>query len=303
MPQYISLAEMSKREGFGAAAIAEELNKQSAFMGLLPFEVVPGGVKKYGVRAALPNIGFRGVNDTITQSVSVVNPYEESTVIAESNPWIDKAAINGSPAEAMAVEAIAHVEKLRQVWTTSAFYGDKETDPEGMDGLNVRYLYNSGNGQVVSASGTGTDLMSIWVVEFGPNKVQGFISSPDDFLDAQLLPGLHEHPTKGTMGYKAHVWMRAGLAVCDARAAAQIANIETSGSSNILTLPQLHDAVSRVGNPTAIFANRTGILQIQALFDSKVTFGTDEFGRRFMDFGGLPIYREDNLVITEAAKS
>lgn len=306
MPPHITLAEQAKRENFAAAGVAEELNKRSALMGLMPFEVIPGGVKKYGVRAALPTMAFRGANTSVSASVSVVNPYEESMAILERNPWIDKAVVNGDPVDAMTVELAAVAESAKQSWTTGAFYGDKETDPNGLDGLNNRLLYNSGAGQVISASGTGTDLTSIWCMSFGIGRVQGFVASPDDMLDLQMLPGLHPDPTgtyTGIMGYMAHVWLRAGIAVCDANAISQVANIESAGSSNILTLAQMHDLVARCDQPTAIFANRTGILQIQALFDSKVTYGSDEFGRRFIDFGGIPVYREDALVITESAKS
>jgi len=179
---YFTLAEAAKRKDLAGAAIAEELNRRSALLGLMPIEIIPGGVKKYGVRGALPNIGLRGANETLTQTYSVVQPYEEGTMIAESNPWMDKAVVYGDPAGAMAVEAIAHVEKIRQVLTTALFYGDPEADYNSVTGLNNRLLYNSGNGQVVSASGTGSDLMSIWVLSLGENRVQGFAVSPEDML-------------------------------------------------------------------------------------------------------------------------
>lgn len=299
---YFTLAEAAKRRDLAGAPIAEELNRRSALLGLMLIEIIPGGVKKYGVRAALPNIGFRGANEAITQTYSVINPYEETTMIAESNPWLDKAVVYGSPEEALAVEALAHVEKIRQIASTAIFYGDKEADYNSIDGLNNRLLYNSGNGQVVSASGTGSDLMSIWVLSLGEGRVQGFAQSPEDMLQVQYL-GMQKHPTLGVMGYQGHVFLRMGLALCAADAAAQVANIESAGSSNILTQELLNDAIERVANPTAIFANRQGMLQIQKLFEGKVTFGADQFGRRFTDYGGLPVYREDSLVITESAKS
>lgn len=299
--QFITLAEMAKREGF-SAPIAEELNKKSAFLGLLPWEVVPGGVKKYGVRAALPGIGFRGANETIYRKVSVVNPYEESMIVAENNPWVDKAVITGDPAGAVAMETLASIEKIRQIVTTSFIYGDKETDPKGVDGLSTRLLLGTGAGQVVNASGSGTDTMSIWVLRLAPGGVQGFCASTQDLLQARYLGEMMD-PETHTMGYGAHVFFRGGLAVCDANAAAQVANIESSGSSNILTMELIHDAIMRVNDPTAIFANRTAILQIQKLFEGKAVFANDNFGRRFLDFGGIPVYREDNLTITETAKT
>jgi len=300
MPTYITLAEMAKREKAGSA-IAEQLNRISPLMSMLPFEVVPGGIKEYGVREALPNIAFRGANETLTASVSVINPYAESCAIAESNPWIDRAVVTGNPAEALALEMLAHVEKIKQLWTDSFFYGDREVTPKGLDGVNTRVL---GTGsQFVSGGGNGSDTMSCWIFSFGPNRVQGIVPDNQDYLDAQMLPGLVKHETLKVMGYQGHVYFRAGIAVCDPRAIAQYGNLEYT-TSNMFSLDGFEEALSLVSQPSAVFMPRKCWLRFQSQARSAVSaLMRNELGQWFADYGGLPIFIEEALTITETVKA
>jgi len=298
MPEFITLAEMAKREEVGF--IAEQLNKLSPIMQFLPFERCPGGVKKYAVREALPTIGFRGINDTITPSVSVVNPYQEGCAVLENNPWIDRAAITGNPAAAMADELMASAEVIKQTFCDAFFYGDRGVNPKAFDGLNTRIL--SSGGQFVSAAGSGSDTYSVWILALGPNKVQGIIPKDEDYLDARMIPGLQKHETKKTMGYLGHAFFKAGIAVVSPRALCQYGNIKNAGSSNIFDLDQFDDALSRVDNPTMVVMPRTGFLQFQKKARAAVSLRRDELGRWFSDYGGLPIYIDENLLTTETNK-
>lgn len=303
MPEFLSLDQLRTRRDVGG--VVEELVKQSPLLAAMPFVVDPRGIYRYGVRVANPTVAFRRVNGTITPSVSTVDDYVEEMAIAESNFWIDDAAIYGDPIEAIAGEAPAHVEEVTNTFADGFYYGDRTSAPEGIDGLNTRLLLSSTPdtaGQVVSAGGSGSDLMSVWIVSLRPDGLFGFCSSPEDLLKNEYK-GPQQHASKGTWGQAAHIKMRCGLVLKDVKAAAQICNIETSGTSNILTEDLLWSAISRVRNPTHILANGVGWRQIQKVARGTAVVQKDQWGHPFFSFGPVPVYIDDHIVVTETAKA
>lgn len=303
MAQFLPLAELRSRQANGP--VVEELSKRKALFTALAaagLKVEPTGQSRYPVRTKLPTVNPRGVNEDVTRDVSITSPQVEEMMIIESPFWIDQFGFYGSPEEAIASEAPAHLEAIAQGFGYQFWYGSRAANPKGLDGLNTRFPLLSSGGQVLSAGGSGTDLTSIWFLEIGEDGVHGFIQSPDDFLRSRFL-GSRPMPGGSIEGYMANNAMRMGIVTKRARAACQIANIETSGASNILTDDLLAAAYAKCPGATHVFCNVTGWTQIQKVARGAATIQKDEYGHPFMSFGPVPIYIDDEIVDTEAAKS
>lgn len=300
MPQYITLAEMANRKSV-EGAIAEQLDKISPLLSFLTFEKKPGGIKKYGVRETLPTMAFRGANEAITPDTSIINPYEEACAIIENNPWIDKAVVSGSPEDAMAMEMVANLQALSQTFGNAFYYGDRQANAKELDGLYSRIL--AAGSQFVDGSGTGSDLTSIYVVNFGLGDVQGVMPEDEEPIQAKFI-GEHLHSTLNIMGYLGHVYAKMGIAVCNPFAVCQYGNIESAGSSNVVDLDKLDEAILSVkgSGQTIALMNKTAFRYFNKVARASVTRYSDELGRFYYDYAGVPIYIDENIVNTETAK-
>jgi hypothetical protein len=116
----------------------------------LPFMDIQGNALRYNRETALPGIGFRGVNESYTPSVGVINPLTESLVIAggelDVDPFLVKTMGMGirTTHEAMKIRALS----LR--WTKEFIKGDTASDARVIDGLQTRAT----GSQVISAGTT-----------------------------------------------------------------------------------------------------------------------------------------------------
>lgn len=310
MPEFLSRDQMLARFNASQRGIAEELQKDRPLLAALigaGVMIDERGRFEYGVRAANPTVQFRDVNGAITASVSTTDNYIEEMALAEHNPWVDNAAIVGDPLQAVADEALATLDAIEDIFGEGFYYGDRTVNRKSLDGLSTRLLLSSTpdtTGQVVSAGGSGSDLTSIYIVSIGERGLHLFAQSTDTFIKNEFK-GDVMHPTNKTWGKGANVWMRCGMVLRTVRAAAQICNIETSGSSNILTEDLLWSAFRRVRNPTHIFASPRGweLFQKVARSAGQIQTGKNDFGQAFFTFGGVPVFMDEMIIETETAKA
>lgn len=128
----------------------------------LPFEDINGNAYRYMQEAALPGVGFRGVNEAYTESTGIINPLTEPLVIAGGDLDVDKFIIRTQGADQRGVHEAMKVRALGLMWTKKFIKGDASTDARELDGLQNRVTGN----QVISAGSTsGGAALSLAVLD------------------------------------------------------------------------------------------------------------------------------------------
>lgn len=120
------------------AGIIELFARNSDILSALPFEDIPGGSLTYNQEAALPGVGFRGVNEAYSESVGVINPVTEVLTISGGDMDVDRSLIKTRGPGIRAVHESVKVKALAQQWHLKFIKGDSRTSPKEYDGLQAR---------------------------------------------------------------------------------------------------------------------------------------------------------------------
>jgi len=131
-------------------AIIEMYAGSSAILGALQFDNISGNALKYNREAAMPGVGFRGVNEAYTPSTGILNPMTESLVIAGGDLDVDKFIIDTNGADVRGIHEAMKIRALGLAWTRKFIKGDTSSDAREFDGLQIRVTGD----QVISAGST-----------------------------------------------------------------------------------------------------------------------------------------------------
>jgi len=136
----LTLLEAAKLETGDAykSGVIELYAGSSSILLNLPFENIAGNALKYNREAALPGIGFRGVNEAYTASTGILNPMVESLVIAGGDLDVDKFIVDTTGAGTRTTHEAMKIRALSLAWTQNFIKGDTASDPREFDGLQVR---------------------------------------------------------------------------------------------------------------------------------------------------------------------
>lgn len=318
LTSYYSLVEQAKRldpDGT-TATIVEVLNRK---MGDVLAEAP--WIKSNDIwtnktvrRGTLPTASRRKLNSGVTSSVSrtteIMDVMEMLEVYAEyDKAWIDSFE---SPAKVRLQEARAFLEGMGQQLISDILYCNSNADPDGMHGLAPR-LATIDSEFVIGAGGTGSDVTSIYAVTWGENEA--YLTFPRNIPNLGI-----EHKDLGEVtiedysaagasegkkyqGYRDWFGVKCGLVVKNPRCIGRVANIETSGSSNIFNEDYLIQLLENmeVNASTRIYANQTIITQARiALKDkSNVHWAPEQglAGLPFMTFDGIPVRKIDKSIL------
>jgi len=150
------------------SAVIEMYARSSDIMAALPFSDIQGNALRYNREETLPGIGFRGVNESYTESTGVLNPMTEPLVIAGGDLDVDKFIVTTMGANQRSVQESMKVKSLALSWTKQFIKGDSASDPRGFDGLQVRLV----NNQLMYAGTTdGGDALSLAKLDEAIDKV------------------------------------------------------------------------------------------------------------------------------------
>lgn len=276
--------------------------------------------------AALPTVQKRSINDGVPNSAHKEIPVTAPMSLFETMSQIDEEILRLAGANAAAVRQRKDrkfIEAMAQSVADEIFYGSVGDDVLGFNGLATMFnsltTYPNGDStwfyNVQSAGGSSAPT-SIYVVEWGeekahliyPKGTQGGIEIFDG--GKQLVSGV----TTGTKywAYVTQFKWRCGLFVQDERCVQRIANIESSGSSNIFDDDMLITALNRLPdmgeNPnTRIYVNRSVRTQMDILVKDKAnvnyTSVADAFGKPLLYFRGVPVQVCDGIKNTETVVS
>ena len=319
-----TLMDFARRQGENdkIAKIIELLNETNE---ILEDMVVIEGNLQTGhmttVRTGLPSATWRMLNYGVQPSKSQTKQVTDSCGMLEAYAEVDKdlANLNGNKAEFRLSEDRAFLEAMNQSMASTTFYGDTTTHPERFVGLAPRYddtsAANSDN--IINGGGTGSDNTSIWLVVWGENTCHGIYpkGSKAGFSHQDLGEVTLEDAANGKyQGYRTHYKWDLGLTLRDWRYVVRIANIDVSAmiaASGAADLTKLMiNATELIPNlgmgKAAFYCNKTvrTYLRHQILAKSNVNLTYENVaGKRIVAFDGIPVRRNDQILLTEATVS
>lgn len=263
-------------------------------------------------RASLPSGSWRKLNAGVATESSETVEMVDTIGLLETWAQNDIEVINAfpNPKQARNDEAMAFVEGLGQTMAATMIYGNSATTPEKFTGIAPRLANIAATTNVINEGGTGSDLCSIFVIDWSPTGA--YMVYPKN-----SVAGL-EHKDKGietvrdSSGnmYEAYVdkfsW-KAGMVIKNSKSIGRIANIESTGSSNIFDEDNLITLMNRMtkGPGRRIYTNETVMTQmeIRAKDKTNINYTTVEGiapGPVLM-FKGVPVRLVDQMLITESA--
>lgn len=267
-------------------------------------------------RTSLPTGSWRNVNEGVSEEASSTKQVRETIGLLEGFSKVDCFLVDNAPnpTQFRTDEDMAFVEGMTQNLVEKLFYGNEATDPEQITGLSVRSAYDStSDANVWDAGGSGSDTTSIYVVQWGPRKVHlvyprgsASMGIKRNDLGKQIAYDTSYNPY---MAYWSNFQCSVGLVIHDDRCVQRIANIESTGSSNIFDEDLLIQALNHMpgrGAGAVIYMNETIMSQmdIRAKDKSNVNWQPGEaFGKPITYFLGHPVRKVDQIVITETAIS
>lgn len=140
------------------SAIMEMYARSSDILANLPFQNIQGNALKYNREETLPGIGFRGVNESYTESTGILNPQVEPLAIAGGDLDVDKFILATMGMGQRSVQEAMKVKALALSWTSAFIKGSSVTDPRYFDGLQTRL---TGNQLIEAGSTDGGDALSL----------------------------------------------------------------------------------------------------------------------------------------------
>jgi hypothetical protein len=271
-------------------------------------------------RASLPSASRRKLNSGVAAGVSQTTEIMDVMEMLEIYAKYDKAWIDSfdNPAQVRLQEAKAFIEGMGQQLISDILYCNSNADPDGMHGLAPRLSTVDGE-MVINATGTGSDVTSMYVVTWGENEV--FLTYPKNIPNFGIEHKdlgevtLVEYDSTGLatgreyQGYKDWFGVKCGLVVRDPRCIGRIANIETAtaGFDEDYLIKLLENM--EINNSTRIYCNQTLITQARIILKDKANVHWVPVqglsGLPFLTFDGIPVRKIDKSILlnTESAIS
>lgn len=158
----LTLVEAAKRAAnrgeVERAAVIETYAQATDILRVLPFINIDGNALRYNQESALPGIGFRGVNESYTESTGVLNPVTEPLVIAGGDLDVDKFIVKTMGENQRTSQEVMKAKALAHRWSHAFIKGDSDSDPREFDGLQKRI---TGNQLIAAGSTSGGDALSL----------------------------------------------------------------------------------------------------------------------------------------------
>jgi len=309
----LTLLELAKSEHNGQMlATAEILTRVNDI--LLDAPWVPANDRFSHVttqRYSLPTGQWRKFNAGVGHHVTQRKQITDTIGMLEDYGLHDKALVDNAanPAQWRNDENAGVLEGMSQTFATTIIYGNQSTDPEQFTGLAPR-LGTLNTTNVLGAGGTGSDVSSIYVVQWGVDKVH--LVYPRGSMLGLSHRDLGEDTIKDAdlnefQAYRDHFQLHVGLVVRNPRCIGRVANMETTGSSNIFDEDLLIKILNRMpmkGRGAVLYANPTVMSQIDIAAKDKGNVWhtiTDPFGNEVLSFRGIPIRMVEAITDTETA--
>lgn len=283
------------------------------------------------IRTGLPTAYYRLINQGTPKSKSTKVQVTENAAILSARSEIDKdeAELNGNVNAYRMSEAAAFVESMSQTQAQTLIYGSA-ANPEQYVGFAPRYNdLSAANAQnIISAGGSGSDNTSIWLVNWGADKVFGvFPKGSKAGLSHEDL-GLGDAFDSNNDRFRAYMdeWKwKNGLVVKDWREVVRIPNIDVSdlvakATTQAITAATAIDklmarAIDHLtngpGQNAAFYVNRTVASHLRVMAMDRSTGAVtiepaiNQWGQNIHElrFLGIPVRLVDRIINSEAVVS
>jgi len=316
----LTLLELAKRTDPDGdlAVIAEVLAEDNEILLDAPWlEANDTFGHKITRRTSLPTGSWRKLNAGVAAEMSRTQEVYETIGMLESYAEVDKDLADAAPnpKQFRNQEAQAFLEGLSQTLASTSIYGNTATTPEKFDGFATRMPSIAATTNVINEGGTGSDLTSIFIVNWGPNKV--FMVYPRGSKSMGVKHTDLGEETKSASStlwqvYRDHFQVKCGIVVKDDRCIGRLANIESTGTSNLFDEDNLITILNRMpsaGRGAVLYCNATVQSQMEINLKDKTNVnytpggGEGLAGQPVVRFRGCPVRRVDQITITEAALS
>ncbi len=307
----------------GILTIAELLNEENE-LSQDAVAMMANGIRAHvtAVRTDLPEIFARKINQGATTKYPQTKQIEDQIMLLEAWPKIDEQLIDPypDPKKARMSQLRSYIEAFSQAFNNNLFYGNVG-DVGEIDGLSTIYNASSMDNVRKTASGSGSDTTSIWMIEWNTQKMA--LLYPKDSKSVGLFnKDWGKKETTDTSGnsfaaYVSQMKMEFGWSNPDTRAVQRFANIEVDISSadtgSILDTKEIRNLVlmrnalpKRGSGKVAIYANRDLFAQFDIWAMEKANgfyYEKNISGGPLTVFQGIPIRLVDQLMSTETAIS
>ena len=140
------------------SGVIELFARSSDILRTLPINNIQGNSLRYNREEALPGVGFRGVNESYTESTGVINPVSEPLVIVGGDLDVDKFITTTMGEDQRTAQEEMKVKALTGRFTKAFIKGDAATEPREFDGLQIRL---TGSQKISAGSTSGGAALSL----------------------------------------------------------------------------------------------------------------------------------------------
>jgi len=310
----LTLLDLAKRtKNDTTVGIVDATTQNNALLSLLPFRGINGASFKYARRSSLPTVSFKGINQGIDNSKSIIEQIlveaknvggrsEVDKLLAESDPR----GINALRAE----EDSGFGAAMGNIFNLKAFYGDS-VGSTGLEFDGVATMYNTLSNTVVAAGGDSANVAtSVYILAFKDANsqigrlrgIEGILGNNKNMTAIDMgLQYATDADSKKFLAYTTEFEFSPGLAVYDERSVGRLCNVD-SGSLPTIALINQVIANMRPYTPSVILVNKLSWLALQAVKATTMqSFNEDrDLFRSVLMFNGIPIFIDDNITQTEA---
>jgi len=262
--------------------------------------------------AALPTGTFRMFNQGVAQEEGKTVNVLETMAMLESFSKPDKKLVDIAPNrdQDRFNRARRFIEGMGQNFAGKMIYGNASTAPDEFTGLQPR-LNALSQANVVGGGGGGSDLTSVYAVQWNPAKTymiypkghaSGGIVHEDMGVDR-----VQDSNSRDYLAYVDHFEINGGMAVEDELCIGRYCNIESSGTSNIFDEDNLITLIYQMRfSMGVLYVNRTLMTQMHIKLKDKnnVNFtsssGEGLAGAPVVRFMGWPIRLVEQILNTES---
>lgn len=310
----MNMAEAQKRANYnGSQNILAELEKVNDIQRVFPwFPASDGTFHKYIKAKELGKGDFTDFNGGMPDIASVTDIKTMQILSMQANSAIDRMFFNNVTSKEQAVKIrqsqdFLNAQGFMQAFWDNVVYGNKAKGFEGFASITNKILakkvWNAG-------ANSANAVTSAYLIEFGEYAVCGRYAGA-------TVPGLvtrdeGTHKTKTLDGkilytVDTSLAISAGIEVYDDRALLRMANIATSGNSNLFNEKmalEMKNTLPNRGRNAVWLVNRTVLTQMESaiLTKSNISYSRGEvegFGE-LTHCVGIPVLLMDSIVDTEA---
>jgi hypothetical protein len=295
------------------SSIAEVLTEDNEILLDAPWGEANDTFSNRSVRdSKLPTGSWRQVNAGVDEEKGTTKAIVDSLGMLDTISEIDVELVRAAPSPEgfLMQQRRRFLEGMSQTLATTFIYGDSSLDVEKFTGFAPRMASLVTGGRVVGAGGTGSTTTSIYAVQWGLDKV--WMAYPKGSSlgiehDDRGIDLTTDSNSKKFRAYIDYFSLKGGLVVADDRCIGRLANIASTGSSNLFDVDKIIEMTNRMprrGNSAALYMNDTVLsqIEIQAKDKQNVYYGPeDAFGRPVTMLRTHPLRMVDKITNTETA--